>query len=148
MARSEDSLRDLKAMQERMNALLEESLHREPIVREDLAGPDWVPAADAFETEREVLLFVDVPGVRRDEMRLEVEGGRLVVRGERRVPDGLDPALTHRGELLYGTFFRSFELTAAVEETQITATHRAGVLAIRLPKRATDTDQHFEIPVE
>jgi HSP20 family protein len=135
-------------MQERMSALLEESLHREQVVREDLAGPEWVPAADAFETDREVLLFVDVPGVRRDDMRLEVEGGRLVVRGERRLPEGLDPGLMHRGELLYGTFFRSFELTAAVEETGITASHRSGVLAIRLPKRATDTDQSFEIPVD
>jgi HSP20 family protein len=148
MSRPEDSLSDLKAMQERMNALLEESLSRDPDAREEFAPPDWAPVADAFETEREVLLFVDAPGVRREDLRLEVDGAQLVVRGERRLPEGLGGELLRRVERPYGAFARAFELPATVDESRITAEHRDGVLQIRLPKRETASGRRFQIQVE
>jgi HSP20 family protein len=142
------SLRDLRAMQQRMNALLEDSRRGAAAAREDLGPGEWVPAADAFETGAEIVLLVDLAGVGRDALRLEVEGDRLVLRGERRVPEGLDGDDARRLERPSGAFSRAFELPATVDETRIRAEHRDGVLAIRLPKREHPRGGQFQITVE
>jgi HSP20 family protein len=144
----ETSLRDLKLMQERMNALLEESVKGAIAPGEPLDESTWIPAADAFETAVELLLLVDVPGTTRDDLRVDVEGGRLVVSGERKLPEGLASADVRRIERTYGTFSRSFELPATIDETRIKAEHRAGVLAIRLPKRESSRGRQFQVTVE
>ena len=144
----ESSLRDLRVMQERMNALLEDSLRNPTAEREELADAAWTPAADAFETEREVLLLVDVPGVSRETLRVDVDGSHLVVRGERRLPEGLERGNARRVERPYGTFTRGFELPASIDEARITAEHRDGVIAIRIPKRESARGRKFQITVE
>lgn len=88
MSNWEDSIRDLKSMQERMNTLLEETRHSEVPDLVEFSAPAWVPAADAFETDREILVLVDLPGVAREDVRVDVDGPHLVVRGERRMPGG------------------------------------------------------------
>jgi HSP20 family protein len=144
----ESSLRDLRMMQERMNALLEESVRGQAPESEEPVDAAWAPAADAFERETEILLLVDVPGVAREDLRLDVAGGTLVVRGERRIPGGLDRGDARRVERAYGAFSRAFELPASVDETRIRAEHRDGVLAIRLPKRERSGGRPFQITVE
>jgi HSP20 family protein len=144
----ETSLRDLKVMQERMNALFEESLRGATPEREEVEDAVWAPSADAFETDDEIVVLVDVPGVSRDAMRVEVDGNHLLVRGERHIPEGLDRGDARRVERAYGAFSRGFELPAAVDETRISAEHRDGVLAVRLPKRESPRGRQFQIPVE
>jgi HSP20 family protein len=142
------SLRDLKAMQRRMNALLEDSRRGASAPLEEPAVSEWIPATDAFETDGEVVLLVDVAGVARDTLELDVDGDRLVLRGERRIPDGLAADDMRRIERPYGAFSRVFELPASVDETGIRAAHRDGVLAIRLPKREQLRDGQIHITVE
>jgi HSP20 family protein len=142
------SLRDLKAMQRRMNALLEDSRRGTAAPLEETAASEWIPAADAFETDGEVVMLVDLAGVERERLQLDVDGDRLVLRGERRTPDGLDGDDARRIERPYGAFSRVFELPASVDETRIRAEHRDGVLTIRLPKREEPRGGQFHITVE
>jgi HSP20 family protein len=148
MSDHENSLRELRTMQERMNALLEESLRGAVARGEEFAESTWAPAADAFETEREIVLLVDVPGVDRADLHVDVDGRSLVVRGERRVPEHVADVETRRVERAYGAFSRAFDLPPTVDETRIRAEHRDGVLSVRLPKRESPRGAAFRIEVE
>jgi HSP20 family protein len=148
MSDRESSLRDLKLMQERMNALLEESFKGAAVRIDERVDATWAPVSDAFETDREIVLLVDVPGVARGDVTVEIDGGTLVVRGERHVPEGLAEVETRRLERAYGPFSRSFDLPPAVDEARIKAEHRDGVLAVRLPKRESSKGRTFQIEVE
>jgi HSP20 family molecular chaperone IbpA len=76
------------------------------------ASPTWEPPVDIFETERQVIVVVALPGVAGDQLAIEVEGAAVVVRGQRRLPEPACSAHIHRLELPYGRFERRIELPA------------------------------------
>jgi HSP20 family protein len=73
-------------------------------------GPGWEPPVDVLETEREVLVFVALPGVDKDNVQAEIEGGDLVIAGDRVLPPELGSAVIHRLELPRGRFERRVPL--------------------------------------
>src|SRR4051812_5700174 len=100
--------RDLFALQERMNHLFEEAADRRAGAREDEAEierADWIPAADVYEDEREYLLVLDLPGINRETLDVNLDDGRLVVRGERAAAEGVRARRTERPQ---GRFVRTF----------------------------------------
>jgi HSP20 family protein len=74
------------------------------------ACPTWEPPADIFETERQFIVVVALPGVAIDQLVVSLDGQALVVRGQRSMPDLGDSALIHRIELPYGRFERRIDL--------------------------------------
>src|SRR5215470_5577154 len=88
-----------------------ETLHRRFYgLSGDTAEFSWEPPADVFETEREVLIEVALPGVAASEVEVIVQAGTLVVRGERRLPSIPGPAVIRRMELPHGRFERRIRL--------------------------------------
>lgn len=88
-----------------------ETLHRRFYgIAADSDGFSWEPPADVFETEREVLIEVALPGVSADALEVSVQAGVLVVRGERGLPDIPGPAVIRRMELPHGRFERRIRL--------------------------------------
>jgi len=128
-----DPVRDLFTLQDRMNRLFEEAAERRS---GDDAGEieraDWVPAADVYEDEREYTLALDLPGIDRGALEVNLDDGRLVIRGTRAAAEG---ARARRAERPQGRFVRSFSLPDAVERGSITADYKDGVLLLHLPKR-------------
>lgn len=98
--------------------------------RQDRKAP--FPAFDVVEGEGEIRLLADVPGVRREELEIEVEDRRLVVRGQRTRPEG--EHRLHLAERSYGPFQRSFLLPQEVALEEVRAEYENGVLTIRVPK--------------
>jgi HSP20 family molecular chaperone IbpA len=74
--------------------------------------PSWEPPIDVLETERELLIFVALPGVDPDQVLAVIEDGTLIIRGDRILPDELRDALIHRLELPQGRFERRIALPA------------------------------------
>ncbi len=91
-----------------------ERLHRQLFqpIRSASHIPAWEPPADVFETEREVLVIVAVPGVNADRVEAVIEGGDLLVSGIRALPPQLRTAVIHRLELPQGRFERRLRLPA------------------------------------
>ncbi len=125
-----NSLQDLFAIQEKMNRLFEETIHRTEFPDEGLEAALWSPAADVYETPEEIILQIELPGVRLDDVRLESFDGKLRVSGHRRADSGAEPRNFVRMERIYGSFSREFPVPPNVDPARIKATLRAGVLKV------------------
>jgi HSP20 family protein len=125
-----NSLQDLVAIQEKMNRLFEETIHRTEFPDEGVETALWSPAADVYETLEEIILQVELPGVRLSDVRLEALEGKVRVSGHRRANPDVEPKHVVRMERIYGNFSREFVIPASIDPSRIKATLRAGVLKI------------------
>ena len=131
--RRSDPLADLLSLQEKMNRLFQESLSAEGPDGSGL-GPAWTPLANAHETPEAYVVELEVPGLQQDDLDVQVQGERLVVRGERRPAGHGRPERFHRMERSYGPFSRSFTFAEPVDAERVTAQLKDGLLRLELPK--------------
>lgn len=96
----------------------------------------WVPVMDAWEAEGEIVLAVELPGLRPEDVSIEVEGNVLTVSGhrEKRVEEHDDRS--YRFERRYGSFARTVTLPHGVKESDIRADFRDGILEVHIPRPA------------
>ncbi len=109
-------------------------------------GRSFTPAVDAREEEREIVLHIDLPGVRPDDVELNVENGLLTVRGQRQQQrkEGQEGRYQFV-ERSYGSFTRAFHLPQGVDESQIAADFEHGELTIRIPKPQAPQPRRIQI---
>ncbi len=93
------------------------------------------PDTDVIETEREIRVVTEMPGLKREHIEVDVENNVLTIRGEKREErrEG-EPGRFHLAERRYGTFTRSFVLPCDVDAEQIQAGFEDGVLTVAIPK--------------
>ncbi len=94
----------------------------------------WTPHLDVLETEDAYLLEMDVPGVSRDDIQINLQDGVLTVSGERSSREVTENDNVVRVERQAGRFFRSFRLPKQINDQKIEARHENGVLMVTLPK--------------
>ena len=94
----------------------------------------WTPALDVIESKEAIVLKLDLPGMKSEQVDIEVHDGVLTVKGERRFEDTVQEGQYYRLERSYGHFQRSVTLPKAIKADEIKATFVDGVLAIRVPK--------------
>lgn len=147
MSQHWNPLQDLITLQDRMNRLFEDATQRrtrdEASGRDEFERADWIPAADIYETDSSYLIAIDLPGVNRDGVEIDLDENRLVVKGTRTV----DESMKHRTERPIGKFVRAFTVPGSVDQTQIGADYKDGVLQLRLPKRKEPKAQKVEIKI-
>lgn len=106
-----------------------------PIVEETAPLMAWTPACDIYETDKDIVLMLEIPGVKKEEVKVSLENNMLMIHGERRFEEESKRENFHRVERNYGEFLRSFALPPTVEPEKIFAEFKEGLLTIRLPKR-------------
>jgi HSP20 family protein len=146
MSQQWNPLQDLVILQDRMNRLFEDATQRRAQsneVEHEFERADWTPAADIYETESGYLIALDLPGIKRDALEIDIDGNRLIVKGTRVVNE----EQARRSERPRGKFLRSFSVPAAVDQGRIGAEYKDGVLQIRLPKRAEQKAQKIEVKI-
>jgi len=139
-----NSLQDLFAIQEKVNRLFEETIHRTEFPDDGLDTALWSPAADVYESSDEIVLNIELPGVMLEDVRLEALDGKLRVSGHRKADEDAEPRHFVRMERIYGSFSREFSVPATLDASLIKATLRGGVLRVV----ATKSDRGQAIPVE
>ena len=92
----------------------------------------WQPSVDITEEDKEFLIKVEVPEVKKEDLNVEVENGVLMIKGERR--EELEDKKRHRIERFYGNFERSFTIPENVREDGVVANMEDGMLYIHLAK--------------
>ena len=108
----------------------------------------WAMAMDVSEDESNVIVKADLPGLKKEEIKISLEDNILTIRGERKAEEEKKDRNYHRIERSYGTFERSMDLDVAVDESKIKATYQDGVLEIVLPRKEKTHSRQIEIKPE
>jgi len=95
----------------------------------------WAPRVDVAETEKEVFVKAELPGVDPKEVELNVHGGVLTIRGEKKEEKEEKKKEYHRVERFFGQFYREVPLPAGIDADKITATSTQGVITVAIPKK-------------
>ena len=127
-----DPLRDLLALQERIDRLTEAG---------DAA---WTPSVDLYETVDRYVLTAELPGVARSDIDIRFHDGFLLIQGHRPSPH-VPCEQYHRVERGHGPFTRRFALPVAIDVERISADLKDGILTITIPKAATAVPRRIDV---
>ena len=105
----------------------------------------WLPAVDVWESENELVLSFDLPGIPEDKISVELDDNVLTVSGERERAHEHSSERFYRFERRFGSFTRSVTLPAGVTENDIAANYKDGVLEIRVPKPEEQKPKRIQI---
>jgi len=130
-----DPFRDLNILQERMNRVFEDAAVRGWKSDEPSATTSWSPAVDIYETDSEITVQAELPGVDRKDIALQLENNVLTLKGDRRFEKETNQENYHRIERSYGGFSRAFTIPTTIDEDKIRADYKDGILKIALPKK-------------
>ena len=128
-----DPFRDINILQDRMNRLFDDA--GRAWRSDEPAAATWSPAVDIFETEGDIVVKAELPGMDRKDITLHLENNVLTLKGARRFQKETKDENYHRIERSYGVFSRAFSIPATVDEDKIRADYQDGVLSIALPKK-------------
>jgi HSP20 family protein len=133
-----ESLRELSAMQDRMNRMnrVFRGSHSTEGPEEALTTTTLAPPVDIYEDEHNIVLKIEVPGIDEKDIDVSIQNNTLTVRGERKIEKDEKEENFHRVERHYGSFTRSFTLPSSVDPGQVNARCDKGVLKITLAKKA------------
>ncbi len=94
-------------------------------------GRTFMPPVDIAETDSELLVYADMPGVEADAIDIRFDNGELVIHGKVTAPEDRDYLLQEYG---LGDYYRTFAVYESIDPDHIEATYKDGVLTVRLPK--------------
>ena len=109
------------------------------------SGQSWVPTADVWETENEVVYAFDLPGIPEDKISIEFEDGVLAVSAERERTEELSEENVYRFERRFGTFSRTIALPQGVSDDAISADYHDGVLEVHVAKPEQSKPRRIQI---
>ena len=115
--------------------------------KETLTVPDWVPAVDIAETPEEYLIKVELPEIKKEDVKVTVENGVLRIGGERKQEKEERTKKFHRIERSYGNFVRTFTMPENVDETKVLADFKDGLLTLHLTKSEKARQKAIEVKV-
>ena len=116
--------------------------------QEIMAAGDWAPRVDIAETDNEFIIKAEIPGVKKEDVKVTVDSGVLSIRGERKQEKEEKDKKFHRVERYYGSFTRSFTMPDNVDETKIEASFKDGMLNLRIPKTEAAKPKAIEVKVK
>lgn len=110
-------------------------------------GARWTPTVDISEDDTGYLIKAELPEVSKDDVKVTVENGTLMLQGERRFEKEQKEKTYHCIERSYGSFMRSFVIPDDVDPKQVAAEFKDGVLQLRLPKSEAKKPESIEVAV-
>jgi HSP20 family protein len=123
--------------------VFEDAVNR--MLTEPQTNRPWSPAVDIYETENELVLKADLPEVDSKDVDVRVENQTLTISGERKFESEKSEKGFHRIERSYGNFTRSFTVPNTFDTSNVAASFKNGVLAIKLPKKEAAKPRQIKI---
>lgn len=125
-----DPIKDIMSIQERINKVFDSTFSGD----KDASSGEWTPPVDIYETENEIVLMAELPGMTEDNLDIQISEGVLTLKGEKKLPIDKESDNFHRLERPYGKFTRSFALPSTLDLNSIKAKLKDGLLRISLNK--------------
>jgi HSP20 family protein len=107
----------------------------------------YTPRTDVYEKDGMLVFKAELPGLTKEDVQVEVEGGDLVIKGEAKSETEAKDAAYYRMERTYGSFYRRWALPPEVKPEQITAMLTDGVLEVHVPKPMATAPETTKVPV-
>jgi HSP20 family protein len=139
-------LADMAVLQNRLNSIFSDFARPEG-EQESLAMGNFIPPVDVYEDEHQLVLKLEVPGVKQEDLDVRVENQTLTVKGERKFEKDEKEENFHRIERRYGSFTRTFTLPQTVDVNEPKATYEHGVLTISLQKKEAAKPKQVKVQV-
>ena len=147
-SQDQDTFLDLRSQMNRLfDEFLEGPFGISPFSGESSFMRDFAPRLDISETDKEVTISAELPGLEPEDINISLEGNALTISGEKHAEKEEKGKRYYRLERSYGSFHRSIPLPEEVDEDKIDATFKRGVLKVKLPKTqaAQQKSKHITI---
>ena len=139
-------LADVAVLQNRLNSIFND-FARPEAEQESLAMGSFIPPVDVYEDAHQVVLKLEVPGIKQEDLDVRVENQMLTVKGERKFEKDEKEENFHRIERRYGSFTRSFTLPQTVDTGAVKAGYEQGVLTISLAKKEAAKPKQVKVEI-
>jgi len=141
-----EPFRDLMATQRDFDRLFREAFS--PVFGEgELSTRTWAPPVDIYETDENLVLKAELPGINPDSVEIRVEDNTLYLKGERKFEKEVKEQNYHRVERSYGAFTRTFSLPGSIDADKVAANFKDGVLTLTMPKKEEAKPKTIKINV-
>jgi HSP20 family protein len=120
----------------------------QPFAEETLPLTTWTPVCDVYETDKEIVLKTELPGLKKELVNVSIENNVLMIQGERKFEEETKKENFHRVERNYGKFLRTFTLPTFVDPARIMAEFKDGILIVTLPKREEAKPKQIEVKIK
>jgi len=105
----------------------------------------WSPALDVFEDQDKYVVNAELPGLKKEEINVSLEGNTLTISGERKQQEEKKEGENYRSERYFGRFQRSLTLPSQVDANKIQANYKDGVLSVTLPKSEESKSKQIQV---
>jgi len=141
-----EPFRDLVTAQRDFDRLFREAFSPQ-FGEAELSTRSWAPPVDIYETDNDIVLKAELPGVDPKDVEVRVEDNNLYLKGERRFEKEVKEQNYHRVERSYGSFARSFSLPSSISTDKVKAEYKDGMLTLTMPKREEAKPKTIKIDV-
>jgi len=142
-----DPFKELEDVSNRLNRIFGRTPVRTESEREMLAVADWMPSVDISETDTEYLVKGEIPGVKKEDVKVTIQDGMLTIQGERKQEKEEKDKKFHRVECCYGSFVRSFRMPDDADENSVKAEFKDGMLNVTLAKSEKAKPKQISVSV-
>jgi HSP20 family protein len=132
--------RQMSALSDELDRLFEIPLNGE--------SGGWLPPVDLHEDGDQLVLKAELPGMKKEDIDISLQGDVLTLSGERKEEEGYNKAETHRSERFLGRFQRTLTLPYAVNSAKVQASYKNGILTVTLPKAEEAKAKQIEVKVD
>lgn len=108
----------------------------------------WLPTTDVYRQNGDLVVKAEVPGIQKEDVKVTLEGGDLVIQGERKEEHEVKEGDYYRMERSYGSFYRRVTLPSGIQPESIKATFKDGVLEVRVPVPAEPAPEASQIKID
>lgn len=143
-----DPFRDVAALQDRINRIFNDSFGRSRDLDDEVSLYDWRPPVDIYETSDGIVLKVELPGVNKDDVSVEVKDNVLTLKGERLLDPKIKDEHYYRKERSFGKFNRSFSLQEPIRPDLIKAAFKDGILTVEVPRPEDEKPKQITVNID
>jgi HSP20 family protein len=111
------------------------------------SGAVWAPSVDVYEQGNNIVVKAELPGVKKEDIEVELDQGSLILRGQRQEEKEVRDEQYYRSERTYGSFYRRIPVPEGIKPDQINASFKDGLLEVRLPKPQEAEPKRLKINV-
>ena len=143
-----DPFRDVAALQDRINRIFSESFGSSRELDDDSAHYDWRPTVDIYETADGFILKVELAGIEKEDVSVEVKDNILTLKGERLLDPEIKDEQYYRKERAFGKFQRSFTLQESIKPEHVKAAFKNGILTITVPRPTKEKTKQVTVNID